>query len=156
MSYNFLDDLKKAGFYEIFGNPKFYAACNGNGCNCHSNNESNEAPEPDDFYEDGGDWRAQVKDGEFFLHAIATGNEKEDCIVKVNKDKGVLVVKNRVDDDILNDDDFWFIHSIDIRVRLPKHIDYKSFRKEVENGVLIVTADIVKPAEKKDEEITVE
>ena len=102
MSYNFLDDLKKAGFYEIFGNPKFYAACNGNGCNCHSNNESNEAPEPDDFYEDGGDWRAQVKDGEFFLHAIATGCEKDDCIVKVNKDKGVLVVKNRIDDDTLN------------------------------------------------------
>ncbi len=154
MAYNFLDDLKKAGFYEIFGNPQFYAACNGNGCKC--NNENKEAPEPDDFYADGADWRAQVRDGRFVLQAIATGCGKDDYTVKVNKDKGVLIVKFKNENDELENDDLWFISDIDIHVRLPKHIDYKSFHKEVEDGLLIVTADIVKSAEKTDDEITVE
>lgn len=142
MAYNFLDDLKQFGFGGIMGNQAFYNAVG----------KSHE--DGDDYFIDGGDYRAVVVDGVFRLDAIAPKCTKDDYVVKVNKEKGILIVKLNNRDEVLRDDDLWYMSDLDIRIELPKNIDYSSFKKEVGDGMLVITA-AVKPL-KKDNEITVE
>lgn len=84
--------------------------------------------------------RFSVDTDRLTIDIVVPGLTKEDIKVIVNKKEMTVTISTTFKEK--EDGDFWFVTPFEKTYKLPEGIDFGSFKKVCENGVLTVMADI--------------
>lgn len=97
--------------------------------------------------------RYSVENERLTIDIVVPGLTKDDVKVIVNKKEMTVTISTTFKEK--EEGDFWFVYPFEKTYKLPEGIDFGSFKKTCENGVLTVTAEIKAEEEEREYLLTI-